>query len=183
MITGCARTWAIRQQSSRHRDTTRWCAVWLAIAIVASAGSGGTERSFASSSEEDDRELRRLTRLWGKANRSGDTAALNDILADDFINYDGEGGFGNKAEAIASVSRVKLNPSSRSEIVSVRVYGCSAVVATRGESQGTFKGKDVTGHWLQLATWVKRDDRWQAVAVLWNIIKPGAFGRNGKNGR
>lgn len=111
-----------------------------------------------------EQELMRLEREWLEALKRRDGVALDRIQADEFIYMVGEGRFGDKADAQAALQNFFLESIS-SEMVTTRVYGDTAVVALRGTMQGTLRGKDMSGDYLETAVWVKRDGRWQVVAA------------------
>ena len=111
-----------------------------------------------------ERELMRLEREWLEALKRRDGAALDRIQADEFIYMVGEGRFGNKTDALADLSEFFLD-SINSEMVTTRVYGDTAVVALRGTMKGIFRGRDISGNYLETAVWVKRNGRWQVVAA------------------
>jgi ketosteroid isomerase-like protein len=53
----------------------------------------------------------------------------------------------------------------RHENIRVRVYGDCAVALARTVLKGRSKGQEFGGEYPYLRVWVKRNDRWQAVAT------------------
>jgi len=113
---------------------------------------------------EVEQELWKLEQESLEALKRRDAETLARIQADEYIYTVGEGRFGNKTEALAELSELDLESIS-SDLVALRVYGDTAVMSLRGTMKGLFKGRDMTGDYLETAVWVKRNGRWQVVTT------------------
>ena len=113
---------------------------------------------------EVEQELWKLEQESLEALKQRDAETLARIQADEYIYTVGEGRFGNKTEALAELSELDLESIS-SDVVALRVYGDTAVMSLRGTMKGLFKGRDMTGDYLETAVWVKRNGRWQVVTT------------------
>jgi FKBP-type peptidyl-prolyl cis-trans isomerase len=102
--------------------------------------------------------LKKLERQWFDALIGKDTAALDRILADDYLATSHLGVAGTKAEAIEQVKSGALKVESLvADDERVRVYGATAVIT----------GRATINHQQELRyteVWVKRQGRWQAVS-------------------
>jgi uncharacterized protein (TIGR02246 family) len=101
-----------------------------------------------------------------EAYQKKDTAAMERILADDFMLVDGDGKTINKATAIAEVKSGEYKIESFTlDPVKVRVFGDVAVATTGDTEKSTYKGKDSSGRYVWMSVYAKRNGRWQAVAT------------------
>jgi uncharacterized protein (TIGR02246 family) len=126
----------------------------------------------AAQSGNAEQEVRALVREWDEAFQRRDPAALNRILADDFVMTDASGAVLNKMQYLSSVVKAPdishiPQPSPVSDDVTVRVYGDAAVVTghstVKGRSRG--RGQFLSGQYRFTDVWVKRQGQWQAVAT------------------
>lgn len=111
-----------------------------------------------------EQELMKLEREWMEAASKHDRAALGRILADDFKAIDEQGNVINKANYIEDDMGLKVDSYSFND-VATQVYGDSAIITYRLSFKGSHKGTDISGDYRQTNVWVKRDGRWQAVAL------------------
>jgi ketosteroid isomerase-like protein len=114
-----------------------------------------------------EQELTKLTNDWNAAMAKRDVAALERILSDDWISAGFEEGVGTKAQFLADLK--SGNYALFSTVVhemNVRAYGNAAVVITHYTTvKEQYKGKDISGSYRTIDTWVKRAGRWQCVAT------------------
>lgn len=117
----------------------------------------------AISSEED--EVRRVEIEWGDAFEQRDFAALDRIMADEYILTDPLGNIRDKAESLAAIETNQvLFESTKSDNVKVRINGDTAVVTGRSTFKGRYKGWSMTGRYQYTDVLVKRRGSWQAVS-------------------
>ena len=116
-------------------------------------GKGGTEQA-----------LMQMERDWTEAALKKDAAALDKILADDWVGQ-GPTGVATKAEALADLKSGdnKIESETLGDM-KVRVFGDTAVVTGSDDEKSSYKGKDTSGHYLWTDVFVKRQGRWQAAA-------------------
>jgi ketosteroid isomerase-like protein len=117
----------------------------------------------AINSEED--EVRRVESEWGDAFEQRDFAALDRIMADEYILTDPLGSVRGKAETLTALETNEvLFESTRSDDVKVRINGDTAVVTGRSTFKGRYKGWSMAGRYQYTDVLVKRNDSWQAVS-------------------
>jgi len=111
----------------------------------------------------EEQALLQIERDWADAAMKKDTAALENILAADFIGQSADG-VRNKRQALASVmsSAVKIESGALSDMKPI-VFGDAAVVHGVWTEKSTTGGKDTSGQYRWTDTFVKRDGRWQCV--------------------
>ncbi len=112
-------------------------------------------------------ELTKLSNQWNDAMAKRDVAALERILSDDWISAGFEEGVGTKAQFLADLKSGDYALSSTVvHEMNVRAYGNAAVVVTHYTTvKEQYKGKDISGSYRTIDTWVKRGGRWQCVAT------------------
>jgi ketosteroid isomerase-like protein len=140
-------------------------AVVLGLAVACQAFAQVKPAAPAQSASVE-KELIKLENDWNNALVKRDVAALSRILADDWISIDStDGTIWTKAQALASIkSGEDAYTSAVGDEWKVRVYGDAAVVLGRETVKEQYKGKDVSGQYRLIDTWIKKDGRWQCVA-------------------
>jgi ketosteroid isomerase-like protein len=119
-----------------------------------------------------EQELTKLTNDWNAAMAKRDVAALERILSDDWTLVSADGAVGSKAEFLADLRSGDYALSSTVvNEMKVRAYGNAAVVITHYTTvKEQYKGKDISGSYRTIDTWVKRGGRWQCVATAGSKI-------------
>ena len=116
------------------------------------------------SSGEDEDEIRRVEREWGDAFEQRDFAALDRIMADEYILTDPLGNVRGKEESLAALKTNEVRfESTKSDNVDVRINGDTAVVTGRSTFRGRYKGWSMAGKYQYTDVLVKRGGSWQAV--------------------
>jgi hypothetical protein len=102
---------------------------------------------------------------WVDAMQKGDTATLDSILDDSYVDTDEMGQHSNKQDVLAAMRSGDLKINSIT-ISSMQVYdhGTSAIVTGRAIQDGTFKGQPLSDAVSFSDTFVKRNGTWKAVA-------------------
>jgi uncharacterized protein (TIGR02246 family) len=111
----------------------------------------------------DEQALLQAERDWADAWQKMDGAALDKILAAEFVENSG-GRTTTKAQTLADMKAgIYKVESAEVKDMRVLVFGDHAVVNGTSVVKQTMKGKDnsATSHWTD--TFVKRDGRWQAI--------------------
>lgn len=107
--------------------------------------------------------IREGAKQWAESVASGDTSALERILADDFMGVDPQGNFYDKAKMIANTREApKYFASNQIGKVTVRFFGTTAVA--QGEESWVRRTGE-RGRFVWTDTWVYRNGRWQIVAA------------------
>jgi ketosteroid isomerase-like protein len=131
---------------------------------MASEPLGQTAGLKADRESKEAQALLKLEREWAEAFKNRDKAALERILADDFIFTDDEGQVYGKAQYIEAAIQVIKVDSYAVDDHMIRVYGDTGIVSGRWTGKMTIAGKDASGAFRYTDTFVKRQGRWQVVA-------------------
>jgi ketosteroid isomerase-like protein len=117
----------------------------------------------STASGEDEKALLQTERKWADAAMKKDAAALDRILATEFIGHDAES-TRNKKQALAQLksNSVKIESGQLSDMRAL-VFGDRAVVHGMWTEKSTTGGKDTSGKYRWMDIFVKRDGRWQCV--------------------
>ncbi|MDQ3821606.1 MAG: nuclear transport factor 2 family protein [Acidobacteriota bacterium] len=142
---------------------------WSMALILASSVGAQTPRR-TTSQQAAEQYIRKSEAQWAESVATGDTTAIERILADDFIGIDPKGNFYNKAQMISDTRDApKYFVSNHLDDVKIRFYGDTAV-AQGSESWERRNGE--RGRFVWTDTWVRRNGRWQIVAAEDLIAKP-----------
>jgi ketosteroid isomerase-like protein len=137
-----------------------------AVSILVSAAPG-----FAQCSDADKKSLEAWDRAWGVATTSGDRAALQTIIADDYQALGGAASTGKTATidgAVATAEWNRANPADAPRTVydaySISCTPNTATITHRNTVTARVNGKDQTFASRSVHVLEKRGGRWQAVA-------------------
>ena len=101
---------------------------------------------------------------WAESLVNGDTAAVNRILADDFIGTGSDGSRYTKQDAIEGISGPTTFIYNHIDSVKVTFYGDMAIA--RGSENWERRSGDVLkGQYVWTDTWLLRNDKWQIIAA------------------
>lgn len=121
----------------------------------------------------DEPEIRRLNLEYDNAILHQDAAALERLLADDFVVTKMGGKLSNKAQEVADARSGETKfEVGRSEDVKVRFYGSTAIVNGRWIEKNTTKGKTFDGTHLYTTVYAKRNGKWQIVSDQVTPVTP-----------
>jgi ketosteroid isomerase-like protein len=142
------------------------------IATLQIAAAQNTTDGKANRNTKAEQELLKANQEYDTALLRGDTVALDQLYADEFVYTNPDGEIRNKAQQLAFTRSGDLKfESAQSSDVKVRVYGKTAVMTGRFNAKGTFKGENIDVRERYTAVWVKKNGRWQLVAEQGNFIK------------
>jgi ketosteroid isomerase-like protein len=138
-----------------------------ALAAVASALALGAHPSLVASQGSSVADtLRALETARGQALMKGDTAAIARMTANEFVEIARTGQLRTKADNLREVGSGGLKLTSvKFDSTSVQVYGDVAILRSIADNTGTFRGFPFAGRVWITRIFVKRDGRWQAVAM------------------
>lgn len=112
-----------------------------------------------------EEEVRQFECAWGEAYIRRDTAALEQLLADDYTFTDPLGGVTDKRQNLDYISSGAFRiQDTQSRDVRVRIYGETAVVTALSIFKASYKGVRVQGRYQYTDVLVRRQGRWYAVA-------------------
>ena len=125
--------------------------------------------SVQKDQKETERYILESERQWAESVATGDTSAIERILADDFIGVDPQGHLYPKQKMIDETPNApKHFVSNRLNDVKVRFYGNTAVAQG---SETWEKRSGERGRFVWTDTWFQRNGRWQIVAAQ-DLIAP-----------
>jgi len=138
-------------------------AMMLALPALILCQTNGKNADKKGNSEQAVRQT--LDELVA-ALRNNDTAPLDRIYADDYTFVGDTGMIMNKAQRIAAFKSGDLKYESIShEVVSIHLFGDTAVAVTRITTKFAPGGKFSDGKFITTTTFVKIKGRWQLVAA------------------
>ena len=125
--------------------------------------------SMPKDQKETERYILDSERQWAESVATGDTSAIERILADDFIGVDPEGHLYAKQQIIDETRNApKYFVSNRLNDVKVRFYGNTAIAQG---SETWEKRSGERGRFVWTDTWLQRNGHWQIVAAE-DLIAP-----------
>jgi len=111
-----------------------------------------------------------MENMWNRAEMNNDAAAVELLLADDFVMTAAEGTLYNKAQMVASVKDTSYHPEIlQSTEMTVHASGNTAVVTGAYYEKGVDKGKPWERRGRFTDTWVFLNGRWQCLASHFSI--------------
>ena len=111
-----------------------------------------------------EEEVLKIEEEFAQAIVRNDADAIANLLADDWVIVDPDGGVIDKARFLAVIrSGVLTHQMMESEDWRVRVYGNLAVVTGLTTTKGEFMGQAFTSNERATDIFVKQADRWQCV--------------------
>ena len=138
----------------------------LALVAVSSLVLGQPARGGATPKGNDEQAVRQVLNDLAVALGKNDTAALDRIYADNYTFVGDNGMIMTKAERMAAFKSGELKYESISiEVVSLNMFGNTAVAVTRITSKFAPGLKFTDGKFITTATFVKIKGRWQLVAA------------------
>ena len=125
--------------------------------------------SVQKDQKETERYILDSERQWAESVATGDTSAIERILADDFIGVDPKGHLYTKQKMIDETRNApKYFLSNRLNEVKVRFYGKTAIAQG---SETWEKRSGERGRFVWTDTWLQRNGRWQIIAAE-DLIAP-----------
>jgi ketosteroid isomerase-like protein len=128
----------------------------------------------ASAQQSDPREktLIVLERLWNEAQVNRDSAALNALVSDRFIDTEYDGEISDKIKFLADIKDPLFKPTSVNiREVKVNLFGDTAVVTGIYQTKGTYQGKPYDHFGRFTDTWILENGKWQCVASHTSLLK------------
>jgi ketosteroid isomerase-like protein len=145
----------------------------LATFLLLRQNGLATRGTSMEASDRDIQEVERLERSFGEAITRGDAAALDRLMADDFVGTNPLARVLDKKQTMAELASPDYELQALvNEDIRVRLFGDVAVATARGTAKGRYKGQDASGQFRYTRAWVKREGQWQAVAAQATMI-PG----------
>ena len=109
-------------------------------------------------------ELLKLEKEFAQAIVKNDVGAIGQLLADDWIIIDPDGGTIDKSRFLDVIKSGALTHElMESDDMRVRIYGDTALVTALTRTKGKFSGQDFTTQERATDVFVKQNGRWQCV--------------------
>jgi ketosteroid isomerase-like protein len=145
----------------------------IRISLLVIASLAFWALAFAAARNKPDTESSTILGLenkWNAAYQRGDIAAMDSLLADDFIITVEDGSTFSKPGYIAhnGDSTVHVKKSEMSDL-RVRMHGNTAVVTGAYHEKGTSKGKPYEYRDRFTDVWMNINGRWQVIASHYSI--------------
>jgi ketosteroid isomerase-like protein len=106
-----------------------------------------------------------LERAWVKAAMTNDLAAMQRIIADDWIGIAYNGQRITKADVLRDVGNgTAVTKSVEMGPMTVRVYGSTVIVNVVSTEKSTWQGQDSSGRYALVDVYALRANQWQVVS-------------------
>lgn len=123
------------------------------------------EGQQAATNPQVEQELKRINDEWAEALAQRDGAALDRIMADDFMfayPFDGD----DKGQFIADVVRGEVSVKAlAARDATVRVYEGTGVIFGSETANWQYRGRDFSGPYKFFRVYARRQGRWQLVIL------------------
>ncbi|MDQ3687267.1 MAG: nuclear transport factor 2 family protein [Acidobacteriota bacterium] len=136
--------------------------VYLAVGQTMSKKTNGNGRV--------EQELKNLERQWEEALTRRDVAALDRLMAEDYVLTTVRGEVVNKAKVLEEVKSANVTAKVQNTDTAVRVYGDTAVVTGLVLISGRFNDQEVSTQSRYLKVYVRGRGRWQVVAAQATLV-------------
>jgi hypothetical protein len=129
--------------------------------------AGAASRTPQARATDTKQEVIKFEKGWWEAFKMRDKAALERILADEFLGFDTDSGIPEtKTQWIDGAMDKNFRVDSYSiERIDVIVVADTAVAAVHYSAHYTVNGRGSSARAIDLDTLVRRNGRWQAVAT------------------
>jgi ketosteroid isomerase-like protein len=150
----------------------------LFVQVLALAAFAGPQRSGMPRAQKHEvrHEIDQKEEAWRDAILKGNIAALDALLADDYMSISAYGTLQNKEQALDNVRSGQLHFTALEfSDRKVHFYGTTALVTSRAEVTATAGDKDISGSYRYIRVYV-RDARgvWKVVSFEASRIRePG----------
>lgn len=134
------------------------------VVVVMLASLGGSALAAQTATPEDS--VRAAEQARGQALLKADTVALSRLVAEEFVEISRLGQIRTRADNLKDIASGDLKLTAvRYDSLAVRIYGDVAVLRGIADNTGTFRGFPFSGKIRYTRVFVRRDGRWQAVAM------------------
>lgn len=147
----------------------RWTlsiALTLATCVAAAPLIASAQTATQGSDTATIATLTKQADAWDKAIVRKDKAAIENNMADDFRQIDGQGDVETKASFVEGLMSPKLVIAPYTvEDFDVRLYGDVALLSGRTRMTGSHDGKTFNSHYRYIDIYVRRAGVWKIVSV------------------
>lgn len=143
-----------------------WCVLSVLLLLVAAVVAPRTCQAGA-----DEDSVRALETRRGEALLRADTTAIGRMTAPEFVEVSRLGTLRTRADNLREIASGALKLTSvRYDSTTVRIYGDVAILRAIADNTGSFRGFPFSGRIWYTRIFVRRDGRWQAVAMQHTMI-------------
>jgi len=134
----------------------------LALVLAARLAAQGTAEDSVRAAEQ----------ARAQALVKADTVALSRMIAEEFVEVSRLGQIRTRADNIRDIASGDLKlVTVHYDSLAVRIYGDVAVLRGIADNTGTFRGFPFTGKIRYTRVFVRRDGRWQAIAMQQTVLQ------------
>jgi hypothetical protein len=134
--------------------------------VVAALFALSTGISAIAHASADQDSVRALEVRRGQALLRADTTALSRMTADEFVEISRLGTLRTRADNLRDIGSGVLKLTSvKYDSVSVAIFGDVAILRAIADNTGSLRGFPFAGRIWYTRIFVRRDGRWQAVAM------------------
>jgi ketosteroid isomerase-like protein len=143
-----------------------------AVLLITIAQVAGSAEMVAQQADPREARLLVLERMWNEAQVNRDSAALDALVAERFVNTEYDGEVSDKNKFLADIKDPLFKPSSVTiQDVKVTLYGETAVIIGNYHTKGNYQGRPYDHFGRFTDTWVLDDGKWQCVASHTSLVK------------
>jgi ketosteroid isomerase-like protein len=150
----------------------------LLLCVLVSAAGGQTSTSSATLTGEQsgpEHSIQEMENSWGEAVKNKDSAALDNILAEDRVGRYPYYTL-TKNEELEHVRKGDFNITSlTTSDLKIRVFGDAAVVTGSDDEKGSYNGKDTSGRYLWMDVLIGRNETRKYVASGQTLTASSGF--------
>jgi len=144
----------------------------MTLLFEARPACGATPPREANSPPAIADSVRALESARARALLSADTTALARMTADEFVEISRLGQLRTKADNIREIGSGALKLATvKYDSLTVQFYGDVAILRGVADNTGTFRGFPFAGKLRYTRIFVRRDGRWQAVAMQHTMMQ------------
>jgi uncharacterized protein (TIGR02246 family) len=138
--------------------------------------------SVALPQSREESAIRQRLDDWLKALERGDLAALNEIIAPDYVITVSDGRLLNREQDLAPVKAGMRFKSAKIDSVQIRILGETAIVTGHGTYEVGRGDRTMRVQERFSDVWAKREGRWHPVASASVGLKPPVVDSTGRAG-
>ncbi len=114
----------------------------------------------------DEEELIAVSKLWDEAMVSNNAIEISKFMADDWMIV-GSDGITSKESFLQWITSGKVTHNRMdSDEMSIKIYGNTAIIISRGTSAGTYNGENFSLYEWSKSVFLKNDGKWFCVSTM-----------------
>jgi uncharacterized protein (TIGR02246 family) len=144
----------------------------VCVVLCASVTLARATAVIQTTDQAAEKQIRQLEEELRAAVVKGDAATFERVVTDDYTTTNVNGLTRTKAQLIEDMrSGAAKTQSLTLDNIKVRVYGDAAVLTADRTAKSSLRGTDTSGRQRMIRVLVKRQGRWQPVALQATAIK------------